>query len=179
MAGSCLAQSWPPASKCARSRAADSEEPEAVVFDLESPFGAGRHDAAHGRQAGLDEARRMQRHCTQTIAGLLLVTKRRGIPGRPGSLSWRTPRWRPCGNCCRRSRSWPATWRRSPTSRSVSSAARGRLLDLCSAYPWDDRSKVGNRREGDPASNPRRRPRHGQNRDHVMLVSTRRHPRAA
>ena len=59
-----------------------------------------------------------------------------------------------------------------------SSAARGRLLDLCSAYPWDDRSKVGNRREGDPA-NPRRRPRHGQSRDHVMLVSTRRHPRAA
>jgi hypothetical protein len=32
-----------------------------------------------------------------------------------------------------------------------SSAARGRLLGLCSAYPWDDRSKVGNRRQGDAA----------------------------
>ena len=41
---------------------AQADEPEPVVLDLIRPFGAGRHGAAHGRQAGLDEAGRMQRH---------------------------------------------------------------------------------------------------------------------
>ena len=39
-----------------------ADEAEAVVLDPECPLGAGRHDAAHGREAGLDEAGRVQRH---------------------------------------------------------------------------------------------------------------------
>ena len=47
---------------------ADGEEPEAVVLDLIGPLRAGRHGAVDGRQAGLNESGRVQRH-PETIIG--------------------------------------------------------------------------------------------------------------
>ena len=66
---------------------AQADEAEPVVLDLERTLRAVRHETAHGRQAGLDEAGRRQRHSKLNHS---IDASCNPEPPRPG-VRWRAP----------------------------------------------------------------------------------------